>query len=403
MRLEILAGPHAGEVREFRDHETLVVGRAADAQWQLARDPLLSRYQFRLDVLPPLCLLQDLESSNGTLVNGNRVNEVELADGDAIQCGKTKFAVAARSCQPLAPPLSVMGLAATTEFRPARQDDLENSVFADYQITQLLGRGGMGAVYRAIHRPTRREVALKLILPAAAAQPDGVQLFLREATILSQLRHGRIVQYLEIGLHEGRMYLGMEYVPTVNILQVLGGLDLPARIRLAAGIICRVLEGLKFAHENDVVHRDVKPSNILVFRRESRHSAKLADFGLAKNYLTAGFSAISHDEQMRGTLPYMAPEQVMNCRYAKPPCDIYAAGACLYFYLTGACPYDFTGSASAAAQVLNSDPTPILSRNPQLPPDLAALVHRALARDPGDRFSSADHMRKALFRFTRSP
>ena len=216
-----------------------------------------------------------------------------------------------------------------------------------------------------------------------------------------ELKHPRIVESLEFGMHDRQFFLAMEFIKTVNFDEVLKSQSRPSQIRLACGIASRILEALHYAHRRGVVHRDVKPANILTFFAQKKLSAKLADFGLAKNYTNAGFSAISDDEHMKGTLAYIAPEQIVNCRYAKPACDVYSTGASLYFFLTGHTPHDFDNSQSAIATLLNQPPVPILQRDPELPTLLAQAVDRALAREPEDRFASAQEFRMALSEFVR--
>jgi serine/threonine-protein kinase len=148
------------------------------------------------------------------------------------------------------------------------------------------------------------------------------------------------------------------------------------------------------------VHRDVKPSNILSYKEGGRLHTKLADFGLAKNFQDAGLSSLSRENEIRGTLGYMPPEQIINCRYAKPPCDLYAAGACLYFFLSGTLPVAEVEGKKSIALILNRPAVPLAQRAPDVPEALARTVDRALAREPEDRFSTAEHMRLALLPFT---
>lgn len=397
---QIVAGAHQGERRVCNAHETFVVGRGVDATWQITKDPYFSRYQFRIETHPPECRLIDLESLNGTLVNGSRVREVDLKNGDHIQCGETVFEVSivdqrtqqADQTLELPPSRPAPGSArGPTSSAPGR--------IADFDIQRELGRGAMGVVYHARQRATGRDVAVKLIEPEVAARPEAVQLFLREAHILSQLRHPRIVDYVSLGLHDGQMYIAMEYLPAINVRKLLDSQSRPRQLRLACGLACYMLEALQHAHEKDIVHRDVKPTNVLVYKVDKKVQLKLADFGLAKNYLNAGFSSVSRENEVRGTLAYMAPEQLINCRYAKPACDIYAVGACLYWFLSGTLPIDVQAGVNRVARLLNATPVPLAERCRDVPLDLAAQVDRALARDPGDRFSSAEHMRKNLLRF----
>src|SRR5207247_8556616 len=120
----------------------------------------------------------------------------------------------------------------------------------------------------------------------------------------------------------------------------------------------------------------------------------------AKNYVNAGFTSITRDDEVRGTLGFMPPEQLINSRYAQPPCDIYAAGACLYYLLSRRLPYDTTDVRSTIALVLNSSPQPLAQHAPDVPAELATIVHTAMAREPDHRFASADQMRQALLKFT---
>ena len=273
----------------------------------------------------------------------------------------------------------------------------------DYEILEELGRGGMGVVYRAEQRSTGRVAAVKIIRPAAAATVDAMQLFLREARILSKLRHPRIVEYLSLGLGDGQMYLAMEYLPVVDFPQLLATQSRPRQIRLVAGIMSRVLEALQHAHEHHVVHRDVKPSNILVYKSNGRLHVKLADFGLAKNFERAGLTSITCERDVRGTLGYMSPEQLLDSRYAGPPCDIYSAGACLYYFLSGQRPHDFEDRADAIVRITTTRPRPLAELAPDVPLRLCRAVDRALACDPKARYSSAAEFGRLICRFAEKP
>jgi serine/threonine-protein kinase len=400
--LKILAGPHAGEGMSFKSHQTVVVGREHDATWRMSKDPYFSRYQFRVETNPPRSRLVDLESRNGTSVNGNKVKEAELRDGDRIECGETVFKVSIatsighKDVETLDLPPAVVQPSSTIDYQAK---PVAPGRIAEFDIRHELGRGAMGVVYYAVHRSTRQPAAIKLIQPEAAASPEGIRLFLREAQILSQLQHPRIVECLSVGFHENKLFIAMEYVPAIGVLQLLKSQARPRQIRLSVGLACFMLEALQHAHEQDIVHRDVKPSNILVYKVNKKVSLKLADFGLAKNYLNAGFSSLSCENEVRGTITYMAPEQLINCRYAKPACDIYACGACLYHFLSGKLPVDIVPGTNHVARVLNTAPVPLAERCRDLPLELASVVDRALAREPGDRFSSAEHMRKCLLKF----
>ena len=406
MRLRIVAGPHEGEERVFEFYDTLIVGRAGDAQWPLEKDPHFSRYHFRIEANPPECQLVDLVSANGTHVNGKRVREVLLKNGDRIECGATVFAVSIQA-GPAVAETATLEVPPEKRVEPGAAASMLAAHFprqmGDLELVRELGQGGMGVVYQGKDCSTGRDVAVKAIRPTAFTTAKAMQIFLREANILGQLRHPRIVEYISFGLFEGQMYLVMEYLPTLDFRKLLKTQSRPKQIRLACGIVCYVLEALQHAHEQDIVHRDIKPANMLVYKADGRLQVKLADFGLAKSYYDAGMSVISRENDIRGTLGYISPEQLIDCRCAKPPCDIYSAGACLYHLLCGELPFEVTDTASSIALILNSRPRPLRERAGDVPPELSAAVDRAMAREPGDRFSSAQHMRAALMKFTEKP
>ena len=195
----------------------------------------------------------------------------------------------------------------------------------------------------------------------------------------------------EIGI---RMALGSR--PTaVTRLFVRDGLIL-ACVGIACGLMRQVLDGLSYAHDNGVVHRDIKPRNVLVSQQDNGLKAKLADFGLAKNFLEAGLSRFSCENEIKGTLHFMAPEQVANSRYATPQSDLFSVGATLYTMITDRPIYDDSDRKASLNDILVRGPVPIESRVPEVPAELSALLRRALAYEPSRRFRNADELRDAL-------
>jgi serine/threonine-protein kinase len=265
-----------------------------------------------------------------------------------------------------------------------------------YELQETIGRGDLGTVFRATQLANRRTCALKVMTPAVSVGDKALQLFLRECAVLSQLNHPHIVKLLDQGTANGCLYIATEYVPTVQLAEQLQTRSLTERLRVCCGLINQVLAALQYAHNRSLVHRDVKPGNILIARHGQTLTAKLADFGVAKHYTNAGFSQITRSGDVVGSLPFMPPEQFLNSREARPACDLYAAGATLYHWLTGHTPHQFPPGRSQFLVVLEDAPMAISARLPQLPAVIAAFVDRALAREPKHRFASADEMRHAL-------
>jgi serine/threonine-protein kinase len=257
----------------------------------------------------------------------------------------------------------------------------------------------MGVVYLARRAANGSLVALKTIIPAVAGSRAQVERFLREADVLRGLSHPHIVAFRELGEADGRLFFAMDYVQGTDAARLLKASG-PFAVGRAAGLVCQLLDALDYAHSRRFVHRDIKPANLLVAQEGGRELLKLADFGLARVYQSSKLSGLTLDGQLGGTVAFMAPEQVTHFREARPPVDQYAAGASLYNLLTGRYPYDLAPTLQQQiAQILQQDPVPVRTRRPELPPGLADLVQRTLAREPQARFADVGAMRRALLPF----
>lgn len=258
----------------------------------------------------------------------------------------------------------------------------------------------MGVVFLARRQSTEELVAIKILLPDESGTQPNLPLFLREVSMLGQLDHPRIVSFREVGIDEGRMFLVMQYVPHLPFEEWVKKFP-HKQLRLACGAVCQALDALDHAHCQGVVHRDVKPENLLLSSVNGRLEVRVVDFGLAKKYQDAGLSGLTDERQVRGSLGYMAPEQVRSTRTAGPPADIYSAGATLYRYLSGKLPYDFLAGQHPLTTVLQSAPIPLSQRRNDLPEQLVKIVNQALSRHPEDRFSTAEEFANALRPFTK--
>ena len=255
-----------------------------------------------------------------------------------------------------------------------------------YEIIEELGHGGMGVVYRGIDNAIGREVAIKTLTEGFADDPTMLGRFYDEVRITGNLNHPSIVTVYEVGDENGTPYIVMECVKGLSLDKILGSRDqMPMADRLR--IVEQTCSALGYAHQNNVIHRDVKPANIFVL---PDGNAKLLDFGIArleKRDQEQGHTRVGH---LIGTIPYMAPERLRG-ESLDGRSDIFSAGVVLYQLIAGRLP--FTGSDTMLMQKILQDIHPAMSElGIECPPELEGIIDRALAKDPADRYSSAEEM-----------
>ncbi len=275
-----------------------------------------------------------------------------------------------------------------------------------YEVQGVLGRGGMGIVYKAWHQRLHRAVALKMLLAGAYARPEELQRFLREAEAVAGLRHANIVQVYDVGDLDGRPYFTMELVEGGSLAQQVAGTPQPAR--QAAALIAAVAEAIHVAHQRGIIHRDLTPANILLTRAEAGRPAgahagvlgapKITDFGLARR-LEDG-SGLTLSGAAVGTPSYMAPEQAQGQKDAiGPGTDVYALGAILYELLTGRPPFRGETASETVLQVIFQEPVSPARLNARVPRDLETICLKCLQKSPARRYASAQALAEDLHRF----
>ncbi|HEV3448007.1 MAG TPA: serine/threonine-protein kinase, partial [Gemmataceae bacterium] len=249
--------------------------------------------------------------------------------------------------------------------------------FPQLEILELLGQGGMGAVYKARQPKLDRLIAVKILPPEVARDPAFAERFMREARSLARLNHPNIVTIYDFGEAEGLFYFSMEFVDGKNVRQLLEANELPAA--LALKIVPQVCDALQYAHDEGIVHRDIKPENILL---DKRGRVTIADFGLAKIVgLTPTYLTLTGSHEVMGTLYYMAPEQVRRSHVVDHRADLYSLGVVFYEMLTGELPLGRFAPPSHKARV---------------DVRLDAVVLRALAREPEHRFQDAVGLKREV-------
>jgi len=258
------------------------------------------------------------------------------------------------------------------------------SELAGYRIERLLGRGGMSVVYLAEDLRLKRKVALKLLAPELAADERFRERFLRESELAASLDHPNVIPIYEAGEAEGVLYIAMRFVEGTDLKTLLereGKLE-PRR---ALALVGQVAEALDTAHEHGLVHRDVKPGNVLLASLGGREHCYLSDFGLTK--ATSSDSGLTETGQFVGTADYVAPEQI-DRRPLDGRADVYALGCVLFECLTGEPRYKSDRLMATLWSHLNASPPRASERNAELPAGLDPVLARALAKDPADRYAT---------------
>ena len=412
--------------------DRLTAGRARDAPIRLPEgDQNASRYHASFESTPIGVEVTDLDSRNGVLVHEARVRAVTLRPGERVRLGQTLLRVECRSVTLDVPapapvpfrdapawglgtvkanpyhceicgkdgPVPALGhepwwieiawicpsCAEARRTAPSTWDEPAPAQIGVYTVLRFLARGGMAAVYEGRH-PSGMRAAIKVMLPQRQLETEGRLRFLKEQRITRSLAHRRIVRCLDVGeLPEGKLWVATELLDAGDAESVAGpNSAIPAMVTLAADM----LEGLGYAHGLGIVHRDIKPSNLLLLR-DARGAlrAKLSDFGLAKSFRTAGGTIITKDNEIRGSAPFIAPEQLLGFRDVSVSADVYSAGATLYYLLTGELPITVNGSpwdatdAQLCLATLADERVPLTTRRPGVHPFLAQWVDLMVCRD----------------------
>jgi serine/threonine-protein kinase len=270
-----------------------------------------------------------------------------------------------------------------------------------YQIERMLGEGGMGAVAKATHILRRAPVALKFMSPNVMTFPGAVDRFLNEGVAASQIDTDHVVKVTDVGkLPNGAPYLVMEYMQGQDLSELLQkegqpGLDIQRSVHFTL----QILRGLQVAHDAGIIHRDMKPSNCFVVEKEGEHDfVKLLDFGISKVGGSGKSASLTQTNSALGTPLYMSPEQAKSPRDVDLRSDLYSVGVILYELLTGRTPFNSESGefTEILFKLFTQDPPPIRQYRADIPPELAAAVHKALVRDPKERYATAQEFGLAL-------
>jgi tRNA A-37 threonylcarbamoyl transferase component Bud32/archaellum component FlaC len=360
-------GSSKGETLELPDRGRVVVGRSEKADFQVP-DRFVSRTHFAIQGKDDQYVIQDLDSDNGTFVNGEAIEQEVLDDGDHVQIGETYLSFV------------------TDESRKEREDLIGKEV-GGYDILERIGRGGMGTVYKAKQMSLDRVVALKILDSELVKDEKFIEQFFTEARSAAQLNHPNVTKVFDVGEVDDVYYLSMEYISGGSLHDLLSERDVMEPQR-AAEIILDVAQALKFAKRKDLVHRDIKPANIML---TDEGQAKLIDLGIAKQ----GLKEWEEEDVMVGTPDYMAPEQATE-QSVDTRADIYALGVTFYRMVTGERPIKGETPDDVIDNKFDTDPIPPSKKNKNLPGWISSLIMDMIQKQPSRRISTPEKVIERL-------
>jgi eukaryotic-like serine/threonine-protein kinase len=281
-------------------------------------------------------------------------------------------------------------------------DRLGTNVGGKYRIVKLLGAGGMGVVYEALHVVVKRRFAIKFLRADLALRRDVLARFQREAEAAGALENENIAAAMDFGIApDGAPYIVMEYLAGLDLARLLSATG-PLPVERAADLVIQACRGIHEAHAAGVIHRDLKPENLFVCRRnDGSDLVKIVDFGIAKLQASDAGNAVTRTGGMVGTPSYMSPEQARGDTTIDQRSDVYSLGVILYELLSGQVPHP-GGSYNAVIYHISTQPAlPLAREGQELPRDLVEVVNRALSLRPEDRLASAEALAEELTAFAR--
>lgn len=418
VRFVVVEGRDQGRTIEVPEGGRVILGRSKDVDVPF-NDKVLSRRHARIEVRERIALLYDLESSNGTYVNGEQIAERQLCHGDRIKLGRhvlevevplawqtrdseagyvsscigprpvvfcNKCYLAIRESESILDP--TLG---TLCVNCAGGDEFPLDMIEGFRLGEILGNGRLGPIFKAKHLSLDKEVAVKIVHSERAVDEVTVWRFVREAKIGGRLHHANIIEMYDAGCSEGHYYISMEYFESESLADRIES-DGPLGVLAAVTVGAWVADALAYAHAQGVVHRNLTPRAVLI---GPDGAVKLGGFGLAR-FLEPDDDEVTGQGEPVGTLCYMPPEQLADASNVDHRADIYGLGALLYHALAGAPPFLASSVAGILENVKRGALTPLQQARPDCPGELVTIIAHCLAHEPVHRYQSAVDLRWAL-------
>ncbi len=398
-QLVVIAGPDRGRTFPVRADKVLLVGRSKNTETQLT-DPHVSRVHCQIELVGDQILVSDQGSAGGTFVNGERVQKHALRPGDVVRIGDTQLRLQAEGAEdqttvnPAAPPKP----AATA---PGRLTDLVGKTISHYEVGPVIAKGQTGVVFQGKDTKEEREVALKVFGPEFSRNEDEVQRFVRAMKTMLPIRHPNLVALYGAGKTGAYCWVAMEYVEGESLTQVIQRIGTAGMLdwRNALRVAIHVARALDFAHQQQIIHRNITPQNILV--RAYDKMTKLGDLMLAKAMEGSLAQQITQPGELLGDVRYMSPERTRPSGEVDGRSDIYSLGATVYALLTGRPPFEGETLVDVITRIRQAEPAKPKKYQLAIPDLFEGTVLRMLAKRPEDRFQTAGNLLADLERVAK--
>jgi serine/threonine protein kinase len=388
-KLVVIAGPDKGRSFELKEGQTLVIGRGEKSDTKL-KDPAISRVHCELQVKSDKILLVDASSASGTQVNGKRVKEHAMKPGEVIVVGSSQLQLQVEASTEAAT-MMVSGPATPkpTAEKVGQLGELVGQTLAHYRIDSVLAKGQSGMVFQAQDTREDKVTALKVLWPEFSKNEEEMQRFVRAMKTMLPLRHPNLVALYGAGKSGPYCWIAMEYVDGESLTQVIQRIGTAGMLdwRNALRVAIHISRALQFAEEHQIIHRNIKPSNILI--QNSDKLTKLGDLMLAKALEGTLAEQITRPGELVGDVAYMSPERtrgssgVVDCRS-----DIYSLGATVYALLTGRPPFDAGSLPETIMKIRQADPVKPKKYQLSIPDLFEGTVLKMLAKRPDERFQT---------------
>jgi serine/threonine protein kinase len=399
LQLLVVSGPDQDRVFTLQPGQNLMLGRAVNCAYKLS-DPRVSRAHCQIEMNGDMVKVVDNGGSGGTLINGAAVQEQRLKLGDVLRVGDTELRLQMGDF-PLNVAMNVaqaaeVDAAAGVQLKLQRLTDLSGKTLGHYDIGPVIGQGQSSIVFHACDTKDNRSVALKVLLPEFAKNDTEMKRFVRAMKTMLPLRHPNLITLYGAGKTSDYCWVAMEYVAGENMSQAISRIGVAGMLDWRHGyrVAVHVGRALEYAHEQQIVHRNVTPTNILL--EATSKTVKLGDLMLAKALEGELAKQITRPGEILGDVAYMSPERTRGMTELDSRSDIYCLGATVYALLTGRPPFEGNSLIEKITKIRQVEPVKPTKYQLSIPHRFELAVLKMLAKRPEDRFQTATDLLKEL-------